>query len=126
MSNLTVPVALVVDDNFYNRDLCRMALEHVGYIVVEAENGREALATLANRSFNLLVLDLAMPEVDGLSVIREICDKTEHKKMQILVVTAHAHMSYNLIDVGADFIMHKPIDIEAFSRFSQRLIMTES
>lgn len=126
MSDLTVPVALVVDDNFYNRDLCRMALEHVGYAVVEAENGREALAILADRSFNLLVLDLAMPDVDGLSVIREIGDKVEHNKMQILVVTAHAHMSYNIIDAGADFIMHKPIDVEAFSRFSERLIMMEA
>lgn len=126
MSDLTVPVALVVDDNFYNRDLCRMALEHVGYAVVEAENGREALAILADRSFNLLVLDLAMPDVDGLSVIREIGDKVEHNKMQILVVTAQAHMSYNIIDAGADFIMHKPIDVEAFSRFSERLIMMEA
>src|SRR5215510_1141581 len=96
MNDRTFATALVVDDNFFNRDLCRMALEHVGYEVHEAEDGRNALSVLVRRSFDLLVLDLAMPDIDGLSVIREIVDQPKHKKMCILVITAHSHMTPNI------------------------------
>lgn len=113
--------ALVVDDNFFNRNLCRIALEHVGFTVAEAENGQEALTALADRSFHILILDLAMPEIDGLGVIKEIYNKPDHEKMQVIVVTAHAHMSINLNDMGVDFVLHKPIDIIAFSKLLERI-----
>lgn len=115
--------ALVVDDNFFNRNLCRIALEHVGFTVVEAENGQEALAVLADRSFRVLVLDLAMPEIDGVGVIKEIHNKPQYEEMQVVVVTAHAHMSINLSDMGADFVLYKPLDIIAFSKLLERIAM---
>jgi CheY-like chemotaxis protein len=121
MNDRAVSSAFVVDDNFFNRDLCRMALEHVGYEVHEADDGRNALSVLAQRSFDLLVLDLAMPDVDGLSVIRGVIDQPQHKKMSILVITAHSHMTSNIIDIGADYVLYKPFDIEAFAQLAERL-----
>ncbi len=121
MNDQIIATALVVDDNFFNRDLCRMALEHVGYEVLEEEDGRKALSTLAHRSFDLLVLDLAMPDVDGLTVIREIYNQPQHKSMCIMVITAHSHMTSNIIEMGADYVLYKPFDIESFAQLAQRL-----
>jgi CheY-like chemotaxis protein len=112
--------ALVVDDNFYNRDLARLALESAGYSVVEAENGREALRNLEQETYHLLILDLAMPEMDGIGVINELRKSSQHRNMKIVVVTAHAHMT-GPIDLDADFVMFKPIDINSFMTFLQRL-----
>ncbi len=68
----TNPTALVGDDNFYNRDLCRLALEFAGYQVIEAANGIEILDILASQPVELLILDLAMPEMDGIGVIKAL------------------------------------------------------
>lgn len=114
------PKALVVDDNFYNRDLARLALDNVGFEVSEAENGRDALTKLQHDNFDLMVLDLAMPELDGVGVITEVRRHTRHNQMKIVVVTANAHMA-DSIEREADFVMYKPIDIAQFVTFLRRL-----
>ena len=115
------PTALIVDDNYFNRDLCALALEHVGYGVFHAENGREAINRLQNQKFNLLILDLAMPELDGMGVIREIREKQIQHEMSIIVMTANPHMATNELDSDVDFVVYKPIDINEFSRLAERL-----
>jgi DNA-binding NtrC family response regulator len=104
MAAPNVSTALVVDDNFYNRDLCTLALSHVGYQVVEACDGMEALHLLASQTFNLLVLDLSMPVLSG-----------------IIVLTANPHMITGDVQRRADFIMNKPIDIQLFAQLVERL-----
>lgn len=111
---------LVVDDNFYNRDLARLALENVGFSVTEAENGVQALQHLKREKYALLILDLAMPELDGHGVMAELRKTSEHSKMKIIVLTAHAHMAEGL-ELQADFVMHKPIDINMFALLLERL-----
>lgn len=112
--------ALVVDDNFYNRDLARLALENAGYSVIEAENGLEALQKLENDTYDLLILDLAMPEMDGIGVMNELRKMPQHQKMKTVVVTAHSHMTGS-VEMEADFLMFKPIDINSFMTFLNRL-----
>jgi CheY-like chemotaxis protein len=112
--------ALVVDDNFYNRDLARMALENAEYTVAEAENGMLALQMLQEETYDLLILDLAMPELDGIGVISEIRKRDIARKMKIVVVTAHSHMT-GPVEMDADFVMFKPIDIAIFVTFLNRL-----
>lgn len=122
MNSQSLPTALVVDDNFYNRDLCSLALQHVGYTVTEAENGVEAVSLLEQRRYDLLVLDLAMPDMDGLEVIREIRRKVIHPHMCIMVMTANPHMAmHEEVELAADYVMYKPIDITAFSKLLERL-----
>lgn len=119
MDNST-PTALVVDDNYFNRDLFKLALEHVGYVVLEAENGLIALNMLKESEFDLLVVDLAMPELDGVSLIRKIREGEGHERMIIVVVTANHHLATNEVD--ADYVMYKPINIAEFAPFTQRLM----
>lgn len=64
------PIILVVDDNRSDRDLLRMILERAGYVVTEASSGQEALDAIVNTRFDLIVLDLSMPDMDGLEVLR--------------------------------------------------------
>ena len=72
----------------------RRLLEHAGDISVEGEagNGAEALALLAQRPWDLLVLDMSMPGRDGVDLIRQI--RGEHPKLPILVLTMHGEQQY--------------------------------
>lgn len=122
MNSQNLPTALIVDDNFFNRDLCSLALQHVGYTVTEAENGVEAVNLLKQGRYDLLLLDLAMPEMDGLSVIREIRLNRLHPRMCIMVMTANPHMAlHEEVEIAAEYVMYKPIDIVAFSQLLERL-----
>src|SRR5579871_1824095 len=109
MTNLTACSALVVDDNYYNRDLCRLALEHAGFDITEAQSGMEALSVLKERTFNLMVLDLAMPQLNGVDVIRELRNQTRHENMLIVVMTANPHMATEEVNLEVDFVLYKPI-----------------
>jgi CheY-like chemotaxis protein len=113
--------ALIVDDNWFNRDIFRIALETAGYDVEETESGTQGMALLENKTYNLLILDLQMPVVDGSVVLKAVRDKPLHQKMHIVVVTANAHMATSDIDQQADYIMYKPINIVEFSEFVRRL-----
>jgi len=121
MSNTTVSTALVMDDNFHNRYIFRIALEEKNYQVEEAENGSEGLKILEEKSFNLLVLDLQMPLIDGITVLRELHKKPLHRNMRLLVVTANAHMATGEVTNLADYVMYKPINVMEFAEFSERL-----
>jgi len=115
-----MPIALIVDDNFHNRNVCKLALNHVGFSSVEAEDGEEALSLLSKNIYDLLLLDLSMPKIDGVEVLERIKTMGLSEKMVIVVVTAHSEMTANVHE-AADFIMYKPIDIMMFSSFLKRL-----
>ncbi len=124
----TVPAgpqtALIVDDNFHNRNIFKIALESVGYDVKESEDGLEGVAMLENCTFDLLILDLQMPNMDGRKVLRKVKAQTIHSKMKVIIVTANAHMATSDVDDLADYIMYKPIDVLEFSGFAKRLQQT--
>lgn len=113
--------ALVVDDNFYNRDIFRFALESAQYEVTEAEDGEHGLKLLENQHYNLLVLDLQMPGINGLDVLKQVKQDPKHTKMRIIVITANAHLATNEVDKLTDHLMFKPIDVVGFSHFVTRL-----
>jgi DNA-binding response OmpR family regulator len=121
MADLHAARALIVDDNYYNRDLCRLALEQAGYDIAEAKTGKEAVSFLKEQTFDLMVLDLAMPELNGVDVIREIGHQAKHQAMSIIVMTANPHMATEEVELEADFVLYKPIDILEFSVFVRRL-----
>lgn len=118
--------ALIVDDNFYNRDLSALALKHSGYTVDEAKNGLEALSKLENQRFDLLVLDLAMPEMNGTELLRQLKARNLMQNMCVIVMTANPHMALgDVVNDHADYVLFKPIDIMEFTRFAQRLSDTD-
>jgi CheY-like chemotaxis protein len=80
--------ALVVDDMVENREVLRHALEHEGWQVSEAENGRVALEKLAERAPSLILLDLMMPVMDGFEFVMEMRKHDATSAIPIVVVTA--------------------------------------
>ncbi len=113
--------ALIIDDNWFNRDIFRIALESAGYVVTETDNGSEGMRILGEQTFHLLILDLQMPNIDGRTVLRSVREQPLHKKMNVVVVTANAHMATSDVDALADHVMYKPINVVEFSEFVRRL-----
>jgi CheY-like chemotaxis protein len=79
---------LVVDDDGDVRLLLRRMLEKAGYVVVEAEHGRAALARLAELTPELILLDLMMPEMDGFEFLDELRRLPAHRSIPVVVFTA--------------------------------------
>ena len=98
---------LVVDDESKIVDLARDYLEHAGYTVLTAADGRAGLALARSRTPDLLVLDLGIPEPDGLDVIRAI---RRDSNLPIVVLTARDDELDKLIglELGADDYITKP------------------
>lgn len=118
---------LIVDDEEQLRSLVRLYLEQEGFDVEEAINGREALLKINQQDYDLVVLDLMMPELDGWEVCRQM---RRHKKdYPILMLTAKMDIEDKLVgfDTGADDYMGKPFDPrELIARIHALLRRTKS
>jgi signal transduction histidine kinase/CheY-like chemotaxis protein len=79
---------LIVEDDPATRETVRRALEHEGWTVAEAENGKVALAAVAERRPSVILLDLMMPEMDGFQFIGELRARPEWRDFPIVVMTA--------------------------------------
>ena len=104
MQNKTVMIA---DDEQRIRKLISDFLQREGYTVVEADNGQSALALLAAEKIDLVILDVMMPEPDGLTVCREIRKKSS---VPIIMLTARSEELDQLFafELGADEYVPKP------------------
>ncbi|MGG5736653.1 MULTISPECIES: response regulator transcription factor [Bacillus cereus group] len=98
---------LVVDDESDMRQLVGMYLDNFGYEWGEAENGKEALQKLENDHYDFVVLDIMMPEMDGLSVCKEI-RKTSDVPIIFLTAKGEEWNRVNGLRMGADDYIVKP------------------
>jgi len=105
---------LVVDDNAINLDIATETLHLAGADVDSASSGREALTLLASNAYNLVVLDLAMPEMDGLAVGRALRGSDKNAGVAILVFTASdaAEAKQAVQQLGAKGLVAKPLDVD--------------
>ncbi len=109
---------LVVDDSKLARTLVKNALLDAGFEVVgEAVNGREALRSIADERPDLVVLDLEMPEMPGLDVLRELrsAPATLHLPVLILTVSGNEAATSASFEAGADDYLTKPFSIPALT-----------
>ena len=80
---------LLVDDDAINRQVARGILTHLGYEITEARGGVEALAHLDASAFDVVLLDLEMPELDGRATVREIRTRPRFRDLPVIAMTAH-------------------------------------
>jgi two-component system response regulator ResD len=101
---------LIVDDEEPLRSLVRLYLEKEGFVVEGAINGREALQKINETEYDIIVLDLMMPILDGWEVCRQI--RKDKKDLLIIMLTAKTEVTDKLVgfDIGADDYMNKPFD----------------
>ncbi len=103
---------LVADDNKVNRLLLCRSLELMGHHVHSAENGRQALALLRGQRFDLLLLDLAMPELDGFALLQLRAQDAALREVAVIVTSSLGGVApvARCIELGADDFLHKPVD----------------
>ena len=103
---------LVVDDDEDNRVMLRRRLEREGYEVVCVGNGREALETLGGGAFDLMLLDVLMPDLDGHEVLARVKSAVETRDIPVIMISALDDMPsiVKCIERGAEDFLPKPFD----------------
>jgi len=103
---------LVADDNKVNRLLLQRSLQLQGHHVSLAENGRVALEMLAREPFDLLLLDIAMPEMDGFQVLEHLAKDLRLRDLPVIVTSAVEGMDnvVRCIECGAEDYLPKPVN----------------
>ena len=105
------PQVLIVDDEIQIRRFLRISLEANGYAVEEAENGQEAVIKAARLHPDLIILDLGLPDLDGLEVIRRLREWSQVPVI-ILSVRDADRDKVALLDAGADDYLTKPFSVD--------------
>src|SRR5215470_5817799 len=103
---------LVVDDNKVNRLLLTRSLEQQGHSVASAENGRAALETLRREAFDLLLLDIEMPEMDGFQVLEQLHGDLKLRDLPVIVTSSLEGIEnvVRCIELGAEDYLTKPVN----------------
>ena len=102
---------LIVDDEPRIRDLIREHLQYAGFTCAEAGDGTQALAELANGGIDLVILDIMMPFMDGMTCLREM--RTRKIMTPVIMLTARSEDADKIIGLesGADDYITKPFNI---------------
>lgn len=110
------PVALIVDDEPQIRRLLRVVLEGENYQVQEAENGQQGLTEIANRRPAIILLDLGLPDMEGLEVLKRLREWSEAPVL-VLSVRDDEQSKVAALDSGAEDYVTKPFSTaELFAR----------
>ena len=118
------PVILVVDDFDDTRLLLRTWLERKGFQVIEAENGNEAVSQAASQRPSLIIMDLEMPELDGLAATRKIRSVKELENVPVLAVSAYGAEQFreDALAAGCDEYVSTPFEPEALEKLIRSFV----
>ena len=117
--------ALVVEDYFVNQEVTQDILELMGVDVEVAENGREALELYQNQKYDLIFMDIQMPEMDGYQTTREIRrTEDEGSHVPIIALTANALSGdrEKCLEAGMDDYISKPIEVEKIEEILKKYL----
>jgi two-component system cell cycle response regulator DivK len=115
---------LIVEDSDDARYFMRLALEQLDYIVIEAEDGAEALEVAERERPDIILMDLSLPIMDGLAATEKIRSNDVLKGIPIVAVTAHQETDFRAgaKAAGFDAYVTKPIDIDFLSDLIKGLL----
>jgi two-component system, cell cycle response regulator DivK len=115
---------LLVEDTEDNRFMMRRLLEMVGYEVIEARNGQEAVKLAEAEGPALILMDLSLPIIDGLAATRLIRKIPAAEKIPIVAVSAHdtADFQEEALAAGCNGYVTKPIDFSSLETLIARLL----
>jgi diguanylate cyclase len=109
---------LIVDDERDNRQVLEVILKHEGFLILTAANGEEALGSVAQQPPDLILLDIMMPEMDGLAVVRKIRADPALSQTPVVVISALAAAEDRraALEAGADAFLPKPFTMEELTQ----------
>jgi PAS domain S-box-containing protein len=113
---------LVADDGAENRELVTLVLSEHGLWVEQAENGRMAVDMVLKGGYDVVLMDMQMPVLDGYDAARELREKGVRTPIVALTASAMAGAESAVLAAGCDVYMSKPLDIDALVRTMGRLL----
>lgn len=115
-----MPKLLIVEDEENLRDLYEEDLIDAGYEVEKASNGKEAMDLVKNGSFDLIIMDIRMPEMDGIETLGKVI--TMDKKIPVIIYTAYSNYKSNFMTWTADAYLTKSSNLDELKKKISELL----
>ncbi|MFA4956530.1 MAG: response regulator [Candidatus Methanoperedens sp.] len=111
-------IVLVVEDNKMNMELELEIIEAIGYSVHGAEDGNKAVEMAQKETYDLIIMDIELPDMNGIEAARMIRDRPEYKNTPMIAVTAFAMKGdrERFLASGFNDYVEKPIDVQVFMK----------
>jgi CheY-like chemotaxis protein len=108
---------LIVDDALVMRNLYSRMLKESGYITDIAKNGIETFEKIKSNEYDILLLDLKLPDVDGIEILKKVPEVTMNKNMKVIIISSYLNEDNKrkAMDLDAAAVLAKPIDIDMLS-----------
>jgi CheY-like chemotaxis protein len=120
------PTVLVADDNDDTRAMFRTLLAGKGYQVIEAADGEEAIELTSRENPGLVLLDLGLPRLNGLSVIRRLRNELKLLNMPVVVITGYDKHLETAVAAGCDDYLLKPVDFSRLDAILEYYVPTRA
>lgn len=118
---------LLVEDDFINMRLTQHILEREGYAVLKAATAQEALEQIKLTLPDLILMDVQLPDMDGMTVVRMLKDNDRTRDTAILALTACAMKGdkERILKMGCDGYISKPIDVKDFANTVKKFLVRD-
>lgn len=113
---------LVVEDNPVNREMLRRCMLRAGYSVILAEDGEQGCQMAQRELPDLIIMDIALPTMDGLEATRVLKADARTEDIPIIVLTAYAENRQQAFDAGCDDYAVKPVAFRVLKQQMQELL----
>lgn len=115
---------LIVEDNEKNRRLVRDVLQFKGYQTIETETGEEGVELARSRQPALVLMDIQLPGIDGITALRRLRDDPATRGIRVMAVTASAMTQdrQTILAAGFDAYQSKPINVKGFLEAVEALL----
>lgn len=114
---------LIVDDQEKNRKLLKVLLQKSGYETIEAENGKEGIELALNIKPDLILMDIKMPVMDGITATKMLKSDNTTSKIPVIIVTSSAMKGdeeHIMSETRCDYYITKPVDIKELPALVKR------
>jgi CheY-like chemotaxis protein len=111
---------LIVEDEENLRDLYAEDLEESGYEVTKASNGKEAINLVRNGSYDLIIMDIRMPEMDGIETLGKVI--TMERKIPVIIYTAYSNYKSNFMTWTSDAYLTKSTNLDDLKKKINELL----